>query len=109
MDAPTTFGAQFDALLANDLRLNNARHANAMAAQLAAALSDVPAVEVVRAPQANSVFARVPSRVIAPLQNWSFFWPWDSHASTVRWMTSFATTESSAGIGDRPPEGESTG
>ena len=64
-----------------------------MAAQLAAALGDVPAVEVVRAPQANSVFARVPSRVIAPLQNWSFFWTWDSHASTVRWMTSFATTD----------------
>lgn len=85
--------AQFDALLANDLWLNNARHANAMAAQLAAALGDVPAVEVVRAPQANSVFARIPPRVITPLQNWSFFWTWDSHASTVRWMTSFATTD----------------
>jgi threonine aldolase len=80
-------------LLANDLWLNNARHANAMAAQLAAALGDAPAVEVVRAPQANSVFARVPSGVIAPLQNWSFFWTWDSHASAVRWMTSFATTD----------------
>jgi threonine aldolase len=27
------------------------------------------------------------------LQDWSFFWTWDSRASTVRWMTSFATTE----------------
>jgi len=73
--------AQFDALLAHDLWLDNARHANAMAAQLAAALGDVPAVEVVRAPQANSVIAGVPSRVIAPLQDWSFFWTWDSPAS----------------------------
>ncbi len=56
-------------------------------------LGDAPAVEVVRAPQANSVFARVPSWAIAPLQDWSFFWTWDSHASTVRWMTSFATTD----------------
>ena len=85
--------AQFDALLANDLWLKNARHANAMAAQLAAALGDAPAVEVMHAPQANSVFARVPARVITPLQKWSFFWTWDSFASTVRWMTSFATTE----------------
>ena len=84
--------AQFDALLAHDLWLNNARHANAMAAQLAAATGQIPTVEVARAPQANSVFARVPSAVIAPLQNWSFFWTWDTHASTVRWMTSFATT-----------------
>lgn len=81
--------AQFDALLAHDLWLDNARHANAMAAQLGA----VPAVEVVRAPQANSVIAGVPSQAIAPLQDWSFFWTWDSRASTVRWMTSFATTD----------------
>ncbi|MGD0377495.1 MAG: hypothetical protein ABSB01_23280 [Streptosporangiaceae bacterium] len=53
----------------------------------------MPAVEVVRAPQANSILARVPSRVIVPLQNWSFFWTWDSRVGTVRWMTSFATTD----------------
>lgn len=85
--------AQFDALLAHDLWLDNARHANAMAARLAAALGAVPAVEVMRAPQANSVFARLPAGAIAPLQDWSFFWTWDAHASTVRWMTSFATTD----------------
>jgi threonine aldolase len=85
--------AQFDALLADDLWLGNARHANAMAVRLAAALGDVPAVEVMRAPQANSVFARLPAGAIGPLQDWSFFWTWDSRASTVRWMTSFATTD----------------
>jgi threonine aldolase len=52
-----------------------------------------PAVEVMRAPQANSVLARVPSPAIAPLQDWSFFWTWDSSASSARWMISFATTE----------------
>jgi threonine aldolase len=85
--------AQFDALLAGDLWLNNARHANTMAAKLAAALGHVPAADVLHAPQANSVFVRVPSWSIAPLQDWSFFWTWDSSASTVRWMTSFATTD----------------
>jgi threonine aldolase len=85
--------AQFDALLAGDLWLNNARHANTMAAKLAAALGHVPAADVLHAPQANSVFVHVPSWSIAPLQDWSFFWTWDSSASTVRWMTSFATTD----------------
>ena len=52
--------AQFDALLANDLWLHTLDTPTPW--QLAAALGDVPAVEVVRAPQANSVFARpVPS------------------------------------------------
>ncbi len=43
-------------------------------------------------PKAGKLPLRVPSRVIAPLQNWSFFWTWDSHTNTVRWMNSFATT-----------------
>jgi threonine aldolase len=85
--------AQFGALLADDLWLDNARHANAMAVRLAAALGEVPAVDVMRAPQANSVFARLPAGAVASLQEWSFFWAWDSRAGTVRWMTSFATTD----------------
>jgi threonine aldolase len=35
----------------------------------------------------------VPAASIVPLQQWSFFWEWDLDASLVRWMTSFATTE----------------
>ena len=85
--------AQFDALLADDLWLRNARQANAMAARLAAAVNDLPAVELLRAPQANSLFARLPQAAIAPLQEWSFFWMWDDADNVVRWMTSFATTE----------------
>jgi threonine aldolase len=84
--------AQFDALLTDDLWLANARHANAMAVHLAAELDEITTAQLVRAPQANSVFVRIPPRAIAPLQDWSFFWPWDPHTGTVRWMTSFATT-----------------
>jgi threonine aldolase len=64
-----------------------------MAVQLAAAFGDIPAVEVMRAPQSNSLFARIPAQIITPLRDWSFFWPWDPHTGTVRWMTSFATTD----------------
>ena len=85
--------AQFDALLTDDLWLRNARHANAMAARLSTAISGLPAIEVLHAPQANSILARLPQAAIAPLQEWSFFWVWDDEHNLVRWMTSFATTE----------------
>jgi len=85
--------AQFEALLADDLWLRNARHANAMASRLAERMEAVPGVDVVRPPEVNSVFARVPAGAIGPLQDWSFFWVWDPAQSMVRWMCSFDTTE----------------
>jgi threonine aldolase len=85
--------AQASALLADDLWLRNAAHANAMAARLAELVADIPGVEVPVAPQANAVFARIPWDRFAELQAWSFFWEWDPAASLVRWMTSFTTTE----------------
>jgi len=85
--------AQITALLADDLWLDLARQANTMAAVLAERTAGRPGVEIDREPAANAVFARLPPAAIAPLQEWSFFWPWDLDASVVRWMTSFATTE----------------
>jgi threonine aldolase len=84
--------AQFEALLTDDLWLHNARHANRMAARLAERMATVPGVDVVRPPDVNSVFARVPAASIRPLQDWSFFWVWDAAESMVRWMCSFDTT-----------------
>jgi len=84
--------AQFDALLTDDLWLHNARHANAMAARLAERMTSVPGVDVVRRPDVNAVFARVPAAAILPLQDRSFFWVWDEADSVVRWMCSFDTT-----------------
>jgi threonine aldolase len=97
--------AQFEALLADDRWLANARHANAMAVRLAEAMASVPGVDVVRPPAVNAVFARVPAAAIRPLQDWSFFWVWDEAESTVRWMCSFDTTETDvdrfvAGVAD---------
>ena len=84
--------AQFDALLTDDVWLNNARNANATAARLADELAGIPTVELLHAAQANSIFAGIPPDAVDPLQKWSFFWPWDTRTGTVRWMTSFDTT-----------------
>jgi len=87
-------GAQFNALLADDLWLTNAAHANAMAARLASGLAEVPGVEVVYPVQADAVFARLDPRHIADLQRDWIFHVWDESASIVRWMTAFDTQES---------------
>jgi threonine aldolase len=85
--------AQFSALLTDDLWLRNAEHANSMAARLAAGLSGIPSVRVDQAPPANTVIAVLPVEIIKPLQAWSPFLNWAGVEGTVRWMTSFATTE----------------
>jgi len=87
-------GAQFNALLADDLWLANAAHANAMAARLASGLAEVPGVEVVYPVQADAVFARLDPGHIAELQRDWIFHVWDESASIVRWMTAFDTQES---------------
>lgn len=84
--------AQASALLDGDRWLANAAHANAMASLLAAEVGDIDGVEVLAAPQANAVFARIPWHRLADLQAWSFFWEWDPADSLVRWMTGFDTT-----------------
>lgn len=83
--------AQFEALLEDDLWVQNGRHANAMAQRLVEAVRGVPDVEVLYPVQANAVFARIPPACIEPLQRQTFFWPWDERAGVVRWMCAFDT------------------
>jgi threonine aldolase len=85
--------AQFEALLSGDLWLRNASHSNAMAARLAAAVRDVPGVEITRPVQANAVFAVIPPDVTERLQKRFRFYTWDEHTGEVRWMCSFDTSE----------------
>lgn len=84
---------QFEALLADDLWRRNAAHANAMAARLASRIGDIDALRIVVPVETNAVFARVPPRAIAPLQDHAAFVVWRKAQSVVRWMTSFDTTE----------------
>lgn len=85
--------AQFEALLAKDLWLRNARHANAMARRLADGVRGIDGVEVLHPVQANGVFARLPHDVSLALQKDFRFYFWDEADGVVRWMCSFDTTE----------------
>lgn len=84
--------AQLSALLTDDLWRTNAAHANAMAARLAAGLTDLPDVTLAYPVQSNAVFVTLPQEVIPQLQEHFTFHTWDPAAGTVRWMTAFDTT-----------------
>ncbi|KAB7836895.1 threonine aldolase family protein [Streptomyces mobaraensis] len=84
---------QFEALLAGDLWLRSASHANAMAARLAEGARAVDGVEVLHPVESNAVFARLPREVSERLQKRYRFYFWDEAAGDVRWMCSFDTTE----------------
>jgi threonine aldolase len=91
--------AQFLALLADDLWLRNATHANAMATRLRGALESaidagqVTDVTFTQPTQTNAVFAVLPPEVAARLrQDFSFF-DWGAGTGEVRWMCSYDTTE----------------
>jgi threonine aldolase len=85
--------AQFLALLADDLWLELAGHANAMAGRLHAATTGIAGVEHATPPQVNSLFPILSLELIKPLQDWSFFWPWDPGRRQYRWMTAWDTTD----------------
>lgn len=86
-------GAQFLAYFENDLWKETATHANKMAKLLEAKVAEIPEIKLTQAVTANGVFAVVPRKIIAPLQEKFFFYIWDETKSEVRWMTSFDTTE----------------
>jgi threonine aldolase len=84
--------AQLNALLHDDLWIELATHSNALAQQLYRATKDLPGLSYDAAPQVNSVFPILPESLIAPLQDWCFFWDWDTSRNQVRWMTAWDTT-----------------
>src|SRR2546422_4483254 len=55
--------------------LRHARHANAMAARLEAALRQLPQIEIAFPVESNGVFAKIPSRVVDGLhqRGWKFY------------------------------------
>ncbi len=62
-------------MLEHDTWLRNARHANAMAQRLHAAIHHLPGVRVLYPTQANAVFAQLPAAVITRLHaaGWKFY------------------------------------
>ncbi len=83
--------AQFDALLTDELWLNNARHANEMASILKDKLGNVPGVEIVFPVESNAVFAKIDKKYIPAIQKEFFFYIVDENLPIVRWMPSFDT------------------
>lgn len=84
--------AQFDALLQDDLWLQNAAHANAMARALYEAVAGIPGVTVTRPPAVSAVFAVLPRAARERLQQEFDFYEWDASSGEVRWMCSWDTT-----------------
>jgi threonine aldolase len=85
--------AQFDAILTDELWLQCAANANAMASRLAAAIGGIPGVTITRPVETNAVFATLPRGATAALQERFAFYVWDEARDEVRWMCSWDTTE----------------
>lgn len=93
--------AQFDGYFRDGLWLENAGHANAMAARLARHIGNSQTVRLAWEPQANEVFAVLRSDKAAALRaNGVFFHPWKmpdakelaADEGLYRFVTSYATT-----------------
>lgn len=90
--------AQLLALLADGTGLHAADAANRAAARLAAAVRDLPGVDLAQDVQVNSLFVRLPRAVAEELrQTWRFY-DWrpsapDEDRVEVRWVCSWDTTE----------------
>ncbi|WP_216902024.1 threonine aldolase family protein [Nocardia alni] len=83
---------QLEALLAGNLWLRNALHANAMATRLATAAARIEGVRIARPVQSNGVFAVLPPEVAERLRKRFPFHTWDESTGEVRWMCAFDTT-----------------
>ncbi len=85
-------GAQMLAYLKDDLWLMNARHANAMAARLAAGLIALPQVRLPEKPQANEVFCIMPVALQQHLEAaGAIFHEWPAGGPETRDMASDET------------------
>jgi threonine aldolase len=85
-------GAQFLGLLADDLWLANARHANAMATRLADHIGGLPGVDIRQPVESNAVFVALDPGHIETLQEDWTFGLWDQAEHVVRLMAAFDTT-----------------
>jgi threonine aldolase len=86
-------GAQFDALLTNDLWKRNANHSNKMAKLLETELRSVSKIKITQSVDANGVFAMIPKEWTDELQKQNYFYVWNDKTNEVRLMCSFDTTE----------------
>ncbi|AKT50513.1 threonine aldolase family protein [Arsenicicoccus sp. oral taxon 190] len=84
--------AQLLALYSEDLWLETARHANAMARRLGEGLRALDGVTLTQEVAANGVFAVIPPQVTLRMQAHYPFYVWDEATHVVRLMCSWDTT-----------------
>ena len=85
--------AQFEAYLENDLWKANALHANQMATLLAKRLGEIADITITQEVYVNALFAILPEKLIAHLQEKYLFYTWDEARNEVRLMCSYNTLE----------------
>ncbi len=91
--------AQLLALLEDDLYLESAAHANAMAARLRSKLEagiadgSIAGLSFSQPTQANAVFAVLDNAAADRIRERVRFYDWDRAGGEVRWMCAFDTTE----------------
>jgi threonine aldolase len=88
--------AQIIGLLEDDVWLDNARQANAMARRLAAGIAELPGIALAYPMQGNGVFVTMPHELALELEaDWRFHvWStFEDGSCVVRLMTAFDTTE----------------
>jgi threonine aldolase len=91
--------AQLNALFENNaaVAIENARHANAMAAKLYAGITEIAksnsSVQVPNKAEANAVFPILPAAITEKLQQDYRFYVWNQATGQVRLMCSFDTAE----------------
>jgi len=84
--------AQYEALLADDLFIDLGRRANGAARSLYDATRHHASLGLTTPPCVNSLFPTLHDPAKSRLQQWSFFWDWDTAAHQVRWMTAWDVT-----------------
>lgn len=84
--------AQFLAMFEGDIWLECARHANAMAEQLADGARRL-GIEIAYPVDANEVFAVLPREITPGLQERFRFYVWDEATNVVRWVCSWDTAK----------------
>ncbi|HEV7180771.1 MAG TPA: aminotransferase class I/II-fold pyridoxal phosphate-dependent enzyme [Candidatus Baltobacteraceae bacterium] len=83
--------AQFEALLANDLWLQHAAHANAMTTRLLDRINGAEGLRITRPARCNAIFATMDRARLEALQERFFFYLFDERLPEARWMTHWAT------------------
>ena len=86
--------AQYTAYFQNDLWLQNAAHANAMAEYLASRVHNFPGVRFTQKVEVNSLFLILPQEAILKMLESYFFYIWDESTNEIRLVCSWDTTPS---------------